>query len=138
MSTRRLGRPRHPEPLTPAEQRLLPYIREGMTNAEIAGRIGLSPETVKYHIANMLSKLGLADRLELAGWKPQEVVPVRRAWLAAIVGPVGKVVRSPTGTLGSWIVLTAAVTAVAAGIVVLLVRTGGGGHDEQDVALFAA
>ena len=52
-----MGRKKHPEPLTPAEQRVLEEVRTGATNAEIAVRLGLSINTVKYHVANMLSKL---------------------------------------------------------------------------------
>ncbi len=64
-----MGRKRHPEPLTPAEQRVLEEVRTGATNAEIAVRLGLSINTVKYHVANMLAKTGLDDRSELARWE---------------------------------------------------------------------
>lgn len=50
---------------------MLEELRRGGTNAEIAVRLGLSPETVKTHIARMLSKLGLEDRHELALWRPE-------------------------------------------------------------------
>ncbi len=63
-----MGRKKHPEPLTPAEQRVLEEVRTGATNAEIAVRLGLSINTVKYHVANMLSKLEAEDRKELAAW----------------------------------------------------------------------
>ena len=39
-----------------------------MTNAEIARRRGVSVDAVKYHVANALAKLGLADRKALRGW----------------------------------------------------------------------
>ena len=68
------GRPRHPSLLTPGEQRVLKELRQGGTNAEIAVRLGLSPETVKTHIASMLSKLDLRDRGELAAVQLQEAV----------------------------------------------------------------
>lgn len=68
-----MGRKKHPEPLTPAEQRVLEELRSGATNAEIAVRLGLSINTVKYHVANMLAKTGLTDRSELRDWKmPRE------------------------------------------------------------------
>ena len=50
MDHRRLGRPPHPEILTPAEQRVLAELRRGGTNAEIAERLGIGRETVKTHI----------------------------------------------------------------------------------------
>ena len=62
------GRPRHPEVLTPAEQRVLEALRDGRTNADIAIESGLSVNTVKYHVANMLAKLELQRPQRLAGW----------------------------------------------------------------------
>jgi DNA-binding CsgD family transcriptional regulator len=64
MASRR-GRPPHPEPVTPAEARVLELVREGMPNAEIAVRLGLSVNTVKYHVSNLLAKAGVTDRAEL-------------------------------------------------------------------------
>ena len=71
MMHRPRGRPPHPGPLTPAEQRVLRELRRGGTNAEIAERLGLSSETVKTHVARMLAKLELRTRRELAAWEPQ-------------------------------------------------------------------
>ena len=65
------GRPRHPDVLTPAEWRVLEELREGGTNAEIASRLGISGDAVKYHISNMLGKLELRDRRALAAWRPE-------------------------------------------------------------------
>jgi len=65
------GRPRHPDILTPAEWRVLELVREGKTNAEIAVSLGISVNTVKYHVANMLAKLELPDRRALARWTPK-------------------------------------------------------------------
>ena len=70
MPGRGRGRPPHPDVLTPAEQRVLEELRKGGTNAEIAVRLGRSPETVRTHVASMLAKLELADRYELAAWRP--------------------------------------------------------------------
>ncbi len=126
MRSRARGRPRHPDLLTPAEQRVLPYVRQGLTNAEIADRFGLSPETVKYHVGNMLSKLGLADRLELAAWTPEGERPTRRTWLTAFAWRLGGLVRSLARTMRPEIAFTTAVFVLAAGIVLLLVRTRGG------------
>ncbi len=82
MPERRRGRPPHPDLLTPAERRVLEELRKGGTNAEIAVRIGIGPETVKTHISNMLAKLELDDRHELAAWR-EEDAPGRRRWLLA-------------------------------------------------------
>ena len=66
MERNRGGRPRHPGILTPAERRVLDALREGGTNAEIAARLGISADGVKYHVSNMLGKLGLENRQQLA------------------------------------------------------------------------
>ena len=72
------GRPRHPEPLTPAEQRVLEHLRERLPNAEIGVRLGVSPDAVKYHVSNMLGKLGLENREQLAAWR--EPSGLKRFW----------------------------------------------------------
>ena len=65
------GRPRHRDVLTPAEWRVLEALREGGTNAEIAARLDVSTNTVRYHVSNMLAKLELRDRRALAAWRPE-------------------------------------------------------------------
>ncbi|MGE0599380.1 MAG: LuxR C-terminal-related transcriptional regulator [Dehalococcoidia bacterium] len=89
-----MGRKKHPEPLTPAEQRVLEEVRTGATNAEIAMRLGLSINTVKYHVANMLSKLEAEDRKELAAWPGAGGRSWRRfgLWIGAGMLGVGAVV----------------------------------------------
>lgn len=80
---RRPGRPPYPEPISPAERRVLDLLRDGLTNAEIGERLDVSPETVKSHVATMLSKLGLRDRHELAAWSgggEAETSRQRRGW----------------------------------------------------------
>lgn len=65
---RNRGRPRHPDVLTPSEWRVAKAVRFGMTNSQIAERLLISPEAVKFHVANILSKLGMSARAELATW----------------------------------------------------------------------
>ena len=79
-SGRQRGRPPYPL-LTPAEERVLGHLRHGLTNAEIATRLGVSPDAVKYHVSNMLGKLGLESREQLAAWR--ETSGLRRVWAAA-------------------------------------------------------
>ncbi len=111
------GRPPHPGPLTPAEERVLDQLRLGKTNAEIAVVLGVSPDAVKYHVSNMLSKLGLSDRHELASWVPERE-PARRWWAVAVVLAIvrGRPLRWAAGTA------LLAVAVVLAGLVVLRVR----------------
>ena len=44
---------------------MLECVRDGLPNAEIAVRLGLSVNTVKYHVSNLLAKAGVAERGEL-------------------------------------------------------------------------
>ena len=73
------GRPRYPEPLTPAELRVLDRLRKGETNAVIASHLEISPDAVKFHVSNMLGKLELENREQLAVWR--EAAAARLAWL---------------------------------------------------------
>ena len=97
-----MGRKRHPEPLTPAEQRVLEEVRTGATNAEIAVRLGLSLNTVKYHVANMLAKTGLDDRAVLARWEmPRE--PCRLAgWRLRAALAAGRRWPGSRSPCGAW------------------------------------
>jgi DNA-binding NarL/FixJ family response regulator len=48
--------------LTTRETQILQLVAEGMRNKEIAGRLGISEQTVQGHIKNILSKLKVNDR----------------------------------------------------------------------------
>lgn len=54
--------------LSPQEERILDMIAAGMTNREIAGRIGLSDKTVKNYVSTILQKLDVARRAEAAAY----------------------------------------------------------------------
>jgi DNA-binding CsgD family transcriptional regulator/catechol 2,3-dioxygenase-like lactoylglutathione lyase family enzyme len=54
--------------LTPAEWRVAEAVRHGLTNRAIAERLEVSADAVKYHVGNVLSKLGFASRAELRRW----------------------------------------------------------------------
>ena len=62
------GRPRHDDLLTPSEWKVAEQVRHGMTNRRIAERMGVSPDAVKFHVGNALSKLGFSSRVELRRW----------------------------------------------------------------------
>ena len=54
------------ELLSPREEEVLKLIAEGRSGKDIAELLFISPKTVERHRANLLAKLGLKDRLELA------------------------------------------------------------------------
>lgn len=55
-------------PLTQRESEVLTHLCEGLTNREIASRMGISYETVKEHVQHILHKIGVADRTQAAVW----------------------------------------------------------------------
>lgn len=52
------------EPLTPREVEVLELLAEGRSNKSIAERLGISDQTVKFHVASILAKLGASNRTE--------------------------------------------------------------------------
>jgi len=64
------GRPRSPGLLTP--QDVLALIRSGQSNAQIGDTLGISVETVKQHVSQVLAKLGVESREEAATWREQK------------------------------------------------------------------
>ncbi len=88
----RRGRPPHPDILTPREWEVLGLLREGRSNPEIAKRLGISRAGAKYHVAEILSKLGLSSREEAARWRPEK----HRPWWAVAFGPFSFLRRQAT------------------------------------------
>ena len=54
------------EQLTPREQQVAEAVARGLSNKQIAREFGVSPETVKRHLASIYAKLALTGRVALA------------------------------------------------------------------------
>jgi DNA-binding NarL/FixJ family response regulator len=52
------------ETLTPRESEVLRMLAQGLANKEIAGKLAISDHTAKFHVAQILGKLGAASRTE--------------------------------------------------------------------------
>ncbi len=51
--------------LTPREREVMVLVAQGLSNAEISGRLFLSPATTKTHVSRILTKVGARDRAQL-------------------------------------------------------------------------
>jgi DNA-binding CsgD family transcriptional regulator len=92
----RRGRPPYPDVLTPRQWEVLALLREGLSNEQIALRLGISVDGVKFHVSEILSKLGVSSRNEAARWEGQQRQPAPSACLAGL----GRGARtSPPGPL---------------------------------------
>jgi DNA-binding CsgD family transcriptional regulator/catechol 2,3-dioxygenase-like lactoylglutathione lyase family enzyme len=93
----RRGRPPHDDVLTPAEWRTVHAVKHGMTSRQIAERRGISIDAVKYHVANAVAKLGVANRRELRQWhlKPKGSA-LKEAGMSTQMklGPIAQIARS--------------------------------------------
>ncbi|HEY7463657.1 MAG TPA: LuxR C-terminal-related transcriptional regulator [Candidatus Limnocylindria bacterium] len=68
-ASRGRGREKEPwRPLTVREFEVARLIAEGLTNAEIAAELSVSPKTVSAHVEHILAKLGVGRRTEVAAW----------------------------------------------------------------------
>lgn len=55
-------------PLTDRETQVLRHISQGFSNTEIGKALGISVETVKEHVQNIIRKLDVEDRTQAAVW----------------------------------------------------------------------
>jgi len=98
-SRTRRGRPPHDDVLTPAEWRTVHAVQHGMTNRAIAERRGISLDAVKYHVANAIAKLGVANRKALRQWfrAPKTSALSRKentVDASFALGPIGQISRT--------------------------------------------
>ena len=120
------GRPPHPDILTPREWEVLALLREGLSNESIAGRLRITERTARYHVSEILGKLGVGSREEAAAWQPEE----GRPWWQAAAAPIALLWRKASfGWLSpATAVVLGVVVATGAGLLIWgLVRTAGDG-----------
>jgi len=54
--------------LTAREREVAALVAGGLTNGQLAERLFISPKTAAVHVSNILAKLGLSTRAEIAAW----------------------------------------------------------------------
>lgn len=105
-SGKRRGRPPHDDILTPAEWKTTHAVQHGMSNRQIAERRGISLDAVKFHVENVLGKLGLPNRRALRQWfQPPKDSALHRQGRAEMndleLGPIGQISRSVSDIRGA-------------------------------------
>jgi DNA-binding CsgD family transcriptional regulator/catechol 2,3-dioxygenase-like lactoylglutathione lyase family enzyme len=84
MGTNGRGRPPYRDVLTPTEWKVAEQVRHGLTNRRIAGHMGVTTDAVKFHVGNVLAKLGLASRRELQLWDGVAKGSALESWRSAM------------------------------------------------------
>jgi len=59
---KRRGRPPYPDILTPRQQEVLALLREGLTNPQIAERLGISLDGAKFLVGEVIGRAGGPSR----------------------------------------------------------------------------
>jgi DNA-binding CsgD family transcriptional regulator len=110
------GRPRHDDILTPREWEVLDLLRQGLTNEQIASRLSVTHDTAKFHVSEILGKLGVQSRHEAARWAGRQRV-LRTLGLPATL--LRKLTSVPAWKLAGGAIIAAAAVglgALAAGV----------------------
>jgi DNA-binding CsgD family transcriptional regulator len=116
--------------LTEREHEVLDLIRLGLSNAEIADRLAIARETVKWHVSEILSKLGVETREAAAAWQQEDYLEGRS--LRRFGGGVPLLLRLAGVSM---------VAATVAGVAVFgwaVVQTSGDGDGDQAIAATAS
>ncbi|HLQ17219.1 MAG TPA: LuxR C-terminal-related transcriptional regulator [Candidatus Eisenbacteria bacterium] len=65
-----------PGALSRREREVVPLIAEGLSNAEIAKRLFVTPKTIEHHVTSILGRLDLRTRTEIAAWAHRTAVKI--------------------------------------------------------------
>jgi DNA-binding CsgD family transcriptional regulator/predicted enzyme related to lactoylglutathione lyase len=107
MTQKTPGRPPHDDVLTPAEWRVLHGVQHGFSNADMADRMGVSVNAIKYHVRNIRDKTGLRSREALRQYfqmpkgkdlSSREETPMSTN---AAFGEIGQIARTVSNTEAS-------------------------------------
>ena len=121
------GRPPYPDLLTPRQQEVMGLLREGLTNPQIGEQLGISLNGAKYHVSEIISKLGVNSRSEALAWQAGS-----RPWWAGVVAYVGwpfqKFSWAPVLKIGGCLGLAASVGMFSGGTGVLMTDRDAAGN----------
>jgi Tol biopolymer transport system component len=83
---------------------VLDLLRQGLTNEQIAQSLGITRDTAKFHVSEILTKLGLESRREAAAWQGRP--RVHPGWLPSfgLVRKLGAAGIVATAVLGALII----------------------------------
>ncbi len=116
----RRGRPKHPDVLTPREHDVLALLRDDLSNEQIAHRLGISFATAKYHVSEIIGKLGVADRHEAARWRPDAPDASRGRRRFRVLAPLALFRQGSTGaSAGARVAAGGVLTVTFAGVALL-------------------
>jgi len=73
------GQAPHRPSLTPRQREVLELIVEGLDNAQIASRLGITERTVRAHVSSVLERTGVSNRTQAA------VAAIQRGWVATLL-----------------------------------------------------
>lgn len=104
--------------LSERQEEVLRLIAEGRTNYEIAQQLDISLEGAKYHVREIMTKLGVDSREKAAGWWRQQRRPLVR-------------LRRALGWWPLWAGVGATAALGVAGLVVFVALLNSGGEDTR-------
>lgn len=105
----------HREPLTARQRQVLDLIARGYTNGQIADELGITLDGAKWHVREILTKLGVENREGAAAWWSQRQSPVRRLErvLRAAATPAALKIAGAAAAVGAVAVIGVAAIALA-------------------------